>query len=543
MFADLIEELAPRNRAEARLQLLSKVGRLAGSMDCDGVLSGVAQLSIPELADWCVVDVVENGRAYGGKVAHSDPGRTELAEQLLRCRPELSQTPLGPQILAGKSIILDVRCDEDSYRGFPSLAEVVTRLDAQSVMMVPFVVMGTPVAVASFVFTSDSGRRYGPEDLALAEELARRAAQIVENARLHEQLRHSEARFRVALEHSNIAVFEEDRDFKVRWVHNPRLGHDNGGAVEAGVHELPAYEQPAELMDIRRRVLATGERARTSADVAIGGERRHLLINFEPLRGVSGIDGILGSAVDITETKRTQEELAKALTFREQLMGVLGHDLRNPLTAVLGLASLLRMQPLPERTLETLKQIEQAGRRMNEMIDTLFDFTRLRFQGGLSLELAEVELGEIAQGVIGELQASHSGRVIELEVRGELHGRWDGGRIARVISNLVGNALTHGAPQTPIEVVLSGDDEAVIMAVTNRGATIPPENVPSLFEPFWQGPRLAESAGSRGLGLGLFIAHEIVDAHGGAIAVSSADGVTTFSARLPRACRTSATTL
>src|SRR5262249_26143232 len=115
---------------------------------------------------------------------------------------------------------------EGLFAGNSRLAEVVARLGAGSIMIVPFVVLGAPIAAAVFVFTPDSGRGHGPEDLALAQEMARRAAQIVENARLQEKLRQSEQRFRIALSRSNISVFEEDPEFRVKWIYNSPFGDD-----------------------------------------------------------------------------------------------------------------------------------------------------------------------------------------------------------------------------------------------------------------------------------------------------------------------------
>jgi signal transduction histidine kinase len=216
------------------------------------------------------------------------------------------------------------------------------------------------------------------------------------------------------------------------------------------------------------------------------------------------------------------------------MMGVLGHDLRNPVSAVLGLAGLMRLHDgLGDKAREQLGLIEQAARRMNEMIGALLDFTRLRFQGSLPVAFEEFDLDELVRGIVAELQAAHSRREIELCASGNLRGRWDPGRIAQLLSNLAANALSHGAYESPVRVTLAGEGEAVLLSVSNRGPVIPPELVDRLFEPFQQGP---ESGGNRrrGLGLGLFIVREIVRAHGGTIDVRSNDDLTTFAVKLPR---------
>ena len=151
-----------------------------------------------------------------------------------------------------------------------------------------------------------------------------------------------------------------------------------------------------------------------------------------------------------------------------------------------------------------------------------------------------VELGALARAVVDELRAAHPERAITIDANGELPGQWDAGRIAQVVSNLVGNALVHGARESPVELVLSSDDSQVVMEVTNRGPAIPEAMVDRLFEPFQQGPDAGEAPRSPGLGLGLFIVRQIVLAHGGTIAVRSRDDVTTFTVRLPRVAHTSA---
>jgi signal transduction histidine kinase len=244
--------------------------------------------------------------------------------------------------------------------------------------------------------------------------------------------------------------------------------------------------------------------------------------------------GLTGATVDVTELKEAEEQLARELGFRERMMGILGHDLRNPLGAVLGLAAVLRRQDgMSDKACGQLAVIEQAARRMNEMIATLLDFTRLRFHGSLPVAVEEIDLDELVRGVVAELQAAHRKREIELCASGNLRGRWDPGRIAQLLSNLAANALWHGARESPVTVALAGEGEAVRLSVSNRGPVIPPELVERLFEPFQQG---AESGGNgrRGLGLGLFIVREIVLAHGGTIDVRSCGDLTTFAVTLPR---------
>ena len=213
-------------------------------------------------------------------------------------------------------------------------------------------------------------------------------------------------------------------------------------------------------------------------------------------------------------------------------MGILGHDLRNPVSAVLSLSQTLAQRAdVPDRTKEGLRHIRKSAERMEQMIATILDFTQLRSRGVPSLALETFELETLVRTIIDELRVANPSRAITIEARGELRGRWDVSRLGQVISNLVGNALTHGAHDSPITVSLTTDNDRVLIAVTNRGPTIPGDALGKLFEPFWQG---SSAVKSRGLGLGLFIAQQIVQAHGGELVVRSQNEQTTFTVRLPR---------
>jgi PAS domain S-box-containing protein len=523
-----------RKKAEARFELLSKLGALAETMEHESVIDAVARLSIPELADWCVIDIVEDDQVRRGTIAHRDPAKAALAKELMGLPPQLHTLPVGKSALAGRSsLVADI---EQAIEGAdPAYVEILRRLGVHSAMVVPFVVMGAPVALAVFAMTPESGRRYGAEDLALAQEMARRAAQIMENARLHQQLRQSEARFRVALEHANISVFETDLELRMRWVYNARLGVPESELIGKQASEILGGLTAAELDELKRRVIEMGEGAGTAFSRILAGEKRHLLVRYQPLRGIGGIVGLTGATVDVTELKEAEEQLARELAFRERMMGILGHDLRNPVSAVLGLSGLVRLEEgLSDNAREHLLLLEQAARRMNEMIGTLLDFTRLRFVGSLPVAVEEIDLDQLVRGVVAELQAAHRRRAIELCASGNLRGRWDPGRIAQLLSNLAANALWHGGRESPVRVALAGEGEDVLLSVSNCGPVIPAELVDRLFEPFQQG---TDSSGNqrRGLGLGLFIVREIVRAHGGTIDVRSCDDLTTFAVTLPRA--------
>ena len=526
-------DIHARKKAEARLQLLSKLGALAEDMDYERVLEAVAQLSIPEMADWCIIDTYENGELRHTTVSHRDPAKADLARDVLLFPAQLHTQPFAAHVLAGNTQhVPDLKPAMESVD--PKFADILREVGARSCLLVPFLVLGKAVALAVFILTPESGRHYDADDIALAEEMARRAGQIIENARLHQQLRQSDARFRRALEDAKVAVVETDLERRIRWLYNTRLDAHDQELIGKTASDVVGAEMGAALDELQSRVLDTGEGARGTVSATRDGKRLHFLIRYEPLRGARGIEGFSGSTVDVTELKEAEEQLARELGFRERMMGILGHDLRNPLSAVLGLVALMRSDDgMSDKTREKLAVLEHSARRMDEMIGTLLDFTRLRVHGSLPVVAEETDLDQLIRGVVAELQAAHRRRQIELDARGNLRGRWDPGRIAQLLSNLAVNALGHGARDSVVRVALTGEAETVILSVTNRGPVIPPELVDRLFEPFQQGIDGA-SSGRGKLGLGLYIVREIARAHGGTIDVRSADEVTTFAVTLPR---------
>jgi PAS domain S-box-containing protein len=414
---------------------------------------------------------------------------------------------------------------------------LATQLRPCSVMVVPVSLSASRVTM-TFLMTEESGRRYGEDDLALAEELVRRAGQIVDVARVHQQLRRTEGRFRVALAHSGTTLFEQDLSLRYRWIYNPPLGYRAEDVLGRTNAEILSAEDAAALQALDDAVLRSGEAVQAEVRIsAPGGETRHLLVTQEPLRDAAGaIVGVTGAATDITDQKQAQEELASALVFRDQVMGILGHDLRNPLGAVRALASLLlRREDIPDGARESLAEIDDAGRRMLELIGTLLDFTQGRFHGRLPISAVASDLHRVCRGVIGELRAAHPRRTIDVALEGDGRGTWDPVRLGQVVSNLVGNALEHGDHGAPVRVTVRGDEGGVTVAVANRGTPIPPEMMPVLFEPFCSGAVLRDESSGRRLGLGLYIVDLIVRAHGGSVAVeSTAERGTTFTVRLPR---------
>jgi len=217
-----------------------------------------------------------------------------------------------------------------------------------------------------------------------------------------------------------------------------------------------------------------------------------------------------------------------AVREKDRYIGVLGHDLRNPLSAILmGLHSLVRSPNLPAAERDKLARMSRTANRMASMIRDLLDYTRSSV-GEFPHNPETTDFQRVCDAAIEELRSTHPDRSITREVAGNVIGRWDPGRLHQVISNLVGNALEHSTGA--VSVRIEGDGHDVVLSVHNDGEPIPPDVLPVLFEPFQRGDQ-----GPHGLGLGLYIVREVIHRHGGSIDVrSSPDTGTIFVSRWPR---------
>jgi PAS domain S-box-containing protein len=276
-------------------------------------------------------------------------------------------------------------------------------------------------------------------------------------------------------------------------------------------------------------------RGRESRRVRKDGTEVELSLSVAPVRDVRGaVAGCIAILADISDQKRRERETGEAARFREHLIGVVGHDLRNPLTAIITSAQLLlRFGRLNDRQSRVVNRVASSADRMARMIDDLLDFARTRLGGGFPIHPRRIDLGELTERTVEELRFAHPDRTVRITAEGDLWGNWDADRMEQVVSNLVGNALQHGPDEGEVTVTLLGEAQVVVLSTHNGGLAIPSEVLPYIFEPGRRG-----DVHSGGLGLGLFIVQQIVLAHGGSIeARSSPEEGTTFTAVLPRKAR------
>lgn len=260
-----------------------------------------------------------------------------------------------------------------------------------------------------------------------------------------------------------------------------------------------------------------------------------LWMDSTPLDKTSGVDVTrFNEAIDeaIADSVRYFDHTVEQ--YRNLLLGMLGHDLRQPLTAIKMTAIQLARLNAGENVSKAAEVLIRSGASMQALLNDLTDFNRTKLGLGLSIAPAEVDLARTAQEELEQVRAAHPTRKVEFAVSGNTQGRWDDGRVRQVLRNLVSNAIKYGDAKKPVRVTLHGDQSGARFEVTNAGH-VTPADAARMFEPLQRGDTETVRHGARdGLGLGLFIVREVARAHGGEVDARCEDEQTTFIVRLPR---------
>jgi PAS domain S-box-containing protein len=369
-------------------------------------------------------------------------------------------------------------------------------------------------------------------------ELYRQKQQL---ARQLELLREGEEFRKRLFDASQDQMLVVDLDGIITWV--------NAAAQRSWSKAAPALpgSRWVDLWSVEHRALA-GARLEDAKGDRVGrfvGELRGDLgkswcdVVLAPTHDARGrVDRLLAIARDITEQRQVSAErerltrqLEETLRLNELFVAAVGHDLRNPLLAVIAGAELIVRRSPDADAVRLAETMREGGKRMQRMTGALFDLTRARLGGGLPILRAALDLRALAERVFREHQLAAPGQPMALVMDADVRGEWDGTRLEQLLSNLLGNAVQHGERGQLIRVEILAGSSDVTLAVHNIG-TIPDDLLPCLFDPFR--PR-GEGRHSDGLGLGLFIVQQIALAHSGRVEVtSSAESGTTFRVQLPR---------
>jgi PAS domain S-box-containing protein len=411
------------------------------------------------------------------------------------------------------------------------------RVEGRAHLAVPIIGLGETTGI---VFVDRAAPpNFEESHLAFLSVIAAQIGAYLTAVRADRELRASEGRFRRVYEAGMIGIAFMDGDGRIN-----EANETFASLVARPRAELQAGELSWRSMTPAEHRGRDDEALREAIERGACAPYEKLFVREDgqrvtALAGAARLDGgsLVAFVLDVSDRERIATERAgllrereSDLAFLQMFMGMLGHDLRNPLGAIRMSAQYLSRVVEDELAVATARIVTSTD-RIDRMVEQLLDLTRIRLAGGMPVERSRVDLGDLCRGVIEELRAAYPDAAVHLEVTGDVTGDWDGDRLLQAASNLVGNAIQHSAGRPEVALRVSGADEAVALAVHNPGA-IPAELMPLLFQPF----RGTQVGGARkGLGLGLYITKHIIEAHAGAIEVASSERAgTSFSVRLPR---------
>ncbi len=567
--AELLErERHARAEAEAaaqRLFILAEASHVfaEASADLRSAANAVVRMVATIIDGACALCLLsENGEEVMPVAAyHADAEARKALEALVeRAGHPVAEGLTGMVVRTGQSLLLPRVAREELLVALPAAHRAYTeRFTPRSMMMVPLRVYGRVIGTLQ-VSREDAERPFGPTDLVFLEELADRASLAIQNARL--LAREKEARAEAETERARLHALVTQApaaiaimrgpDFVFEFT-NPLYEKFSGrmGLVGKPFREaLPELVEQPGVVEVLSRVLQTGEpfvghEYPVALDRRGDGSLEQAFLNlvYQPLHDAQGrVDGLLTHAVDVTELVRArqraealEQQARRRAEFEQQLIGIVSHDLRNPVSAILMSAQmLLKQEGLGERAFKGASRVLSSAERANRLIGDLLDFTQARLGGGIRIRRQATNLHELMRQVLEESQAAWPERDIQVSRSGDGEGEWDPDRLAQVVTNLVTNALRYSIPGTPVRVSTRAEADAVFLEVHNLGKPIPGELLPHLFEAMKRGSHDVASSG-RSVGLGLYIVQQIVHAHGGTVSVQSSEAEgTTFTVQLPR---------
>jgi PAS domain S-box-containing protein len=525
-------DIDDKRRAEEAQRFLVEAGEvLASSLDYRKTLAAVAVAAVPRIADWCAVHVLEHdGSLRELAIAHLDPIRLKLARELQERYPPHPKARTGPQrvVRTGKSELVSEVSDEllEASTKDELHRDLLRGLGLRSYMIVPLAVRGRIIGTITLA-QAESGRTYSGDDLALAEELARRAGTAVDNAWLFRQ---AEERGRAAkvLDRVGDGVFLVDREGVVRlW--NPAAESVTGirqrdvlGRRADSV--IPGWDQLEPRIPISSG--PRGGRAET-VPLEVGG--RELWIS---IAGVGFDEGTVYAFRDLTEERALE-------AMKSDFVATVSHELRTPLAAIHGAAlTLLRVDLDVDDALRgrLLQIVGDESSRLAEIVNDLLLASHLD-SGQLQLRIESCDARELADSVL-EAARTHlpEGITLFLEAASELPPvAADRGQLHQVLANLVDNAIKYSPDGGPVHVVLEPRGSRMRFSVGDRGLGIARAEHQRVFEKFYRiDPNMTRGIG--GTGLGLYICRELVRMMRGRVWVDSREGEgSTFHVEIPLA--------
>lgn len=511
-------------RERTRLTAINRLGQrlFEAGGEVHRILEELAATLTESICDGCAILVLPGDLPPASIVRHH--GQTSGVELALIAN-------------VADPVVLGFDSPEDALRRLPpAYHPYVNKFGLRALAILPFPARAHVQGVITV--TRDGGSsELDPDDLKTVETCIEYTSLAVENAMLLGAERTARTQLHAVLEHAPIGIVVTDSTGTVTLanptactlVHGIERSTGFGDTFRLARWTTPEGSPIGEAEWLATRTGAPHE-GRISESIMYpldGGPSRRLVIQTVPLTIGGELIGVVKTIEDVSAQREIAAERERIATFQEQMVAIVGHDLRNPLGAMMAGVDLLDGGDDSQRG--ALRRMSKAGERMAGLVEQLLDLTRARLGEGIGFarRRGHVDICELLRQVIDEQIAMHPEREIVCDAPTPCHVYVDAERILQVLSNLLGNAIAHGAPG-PITARVGCNGDAIV-EIHNEGA-MRAELLPTLFEPFRQ-----TRPGSRGLGLGLFIASEIVKAHGGEItALSTPAAGTTMRVRIPR---------
>jgi len=529
-------EREARETAQHTVELLGQLQAVTSALAGARTVREVAEVTVDQAtqalgADGAVLFLASGDRARLELRAHRNVPSRDMAR--FERIPADAPLPACDVARSGEALWFESR--EAIRAAYPLLLEGASGLSQVSAIVTLPIRAGEAVRGALGIMFR-TPRSFGPELRELLGTAVDQGAPALEGAHLHdseraahEQVRAARSMLDAIIDNAPVGIALFDRDLRFARV-NPLLADMGGVSAEAHLGRtlrevLPGL--PAEAIEgALRGVLETGfpvlDVPVVGETPAAPGKRRHWTTSAFAVGG--------GIGVLVREVTAEHE----AREFQRHVLGIVGHDLRTPLSAVRLAARLLaRGEDVTERQQRLLARIESGGTRMEDIIGLLLDYTQARAGDGVPVRPRPCDLGGVCRAVAEECEAARPGRLVRCGGQGDGQGEWDPERLGQLVANLVTNAIDHGVPDAPVDLRWRGEADEVTIEVANAGPAIPAEVLSRMFEPFRRGERRGQ-----GMGLGLFIARALAAAHGGRIDARSGEAEgTVFTVRLPRRAR------
>jgi PAS domain S-box-containing protein len=528
----LSDELALRlaaEEAQRRLALLAQAGKvLSGSLDYETTLQQAAHLAVPEIADWCVIDVIEeDGSIRRVALAHADPEKERWAQEIHRRYPPDERSTAYVLQAAGHSLLMP-EITEETVRAVArddEHFEILRMVGMESTMAVALQSRGTLFGSITFISTNPA-RRYSEADLSVAEELAQHMSLAIENSRLYSETRRVAAEREAMLSQLAEGLAIADASGRVTYVNAASLRMTGTFYKDMPLDDVVVPFQiataegepyPPEQLPLARAL--RGETVEDSIWRLRRSDGREVVMagSAAPVRDDQGnLLGAVSTYRDVTEQVEVERQ-------KNEFLSLIAHEIRTPVTVIQGFVQLMERYygadagPLQKHLGAVTRQVKQISALVNDLLA----LSRLE-RGALTAELRPIDLAESVRAAADEMRILHARHEIAVDAPENAAILGDSARLHQVLMNLLDNALTYGPADEPVTITLRESGTDWVCKVSDAGPAIPTEQRERLFERFYRMPA-HQRARPNGLGIGLYISRAIVEAHGGRMWIPDED--------------------